>query len=103
MSRHSPKEIERCKRIASKMVVETGEAKARSLERHVRPRYYAKEYARGRWHVIGPDGIPIYDGAPSGNDKPVIFRDEDAALACAERCNIDDDGQEPNKSSPENG
>lgn len=64
-----------------------------SLERMVRPRYYAKEYARGRWHVIAPNGLPIYDGALYGNDKPVIFRDEDAALACAERCNIDDDWQ----------
>lgn len=68
------------------------EPPVRSSER-VRPRYYAKEYARGHWHVIGPDGIPIYDGALYGNDKPVIFRDADAALACAERCNIDDDGQ----------
>jgi hypothetical protein len=56
-------------------------------------RYYAKEYARGHWHVIAPNGLPIYDGALYGNDKPLIFRDEDAALACAERCNNDDDGQ----------
>lgn len=58
----------------------------------VRPEYYAKEYARGRWHVIGPGGIPIYNDAPHGNDKPLIFRDEDAAEACAERCNLDDEG-----------
>ena len=64
-----------------------------SLQRLVRPRYYAKEYVRGHWHVIAPNGLPIYDGALYGNDKPVIFRDEDAALACAERCNIDDDAQ----------
>lgn len=64
-----------------------------SSSERVRPRYYAKEYARGHWHVIGPNGIPIYDGAPYGNDKPVVFRDEDAAIECAERCNIDDDGQ----------
>jgi hypothetical protein len=37
MSRHSPKEIERCKRVASKMNVETGEAKAHSLHRLVMP------------------------------------------------------------------
>ena len=72
---------------------EAQERVAVSSTRLVRPRYYAKEYARGHWHVIGPSGIPIYDGALYGNDKPVIFRDEDAALACAERCNNDDDGQ----------
>ena len=33
MSRHSPKEIERIKRIAAKMTVGTGEAKAHSLHR----------------------------------------------------------------------
>lgn len=68
-----------------------GEAVASS--RLVRPRYYAKEYARGRWHVITPDRRPIYDDAPYGNDKPVIFRDEDAAIECAERCNMGNDGQ----------
>lgn len=56
----------------------------------MKARYYAKEYARGRWHVIAPDGMPIYDNAPYGNDNPVIFRDEDDALDCAERCNMDD-------------
>ncbi len=55
-----------------------------------RARYRAKEYARDRWHVIGPSGIPIYDDAPHGKDKPVIYRNEDAALACVERCNLDD-------------
>ena len=54
-------------------------------------RYYAKEYAPGRWHVICPDRLPLYDNAPHGKDRPLIFRDEDAALACAERCNVDDD------------
>ena len=36
MSRHSPKEIERIKRIAAKTVIVTGEAKAHSLHRFVR-------------------------------------------------------------------
>lgn len=51
--------------------------------------YYVKEYARGRWHVIGPSGFPIYDDEPYGNDKPVIFHDEDAGFECAERCNLE--------------
>jgi len=46
-------------------------------------------FARDRWHVIGPDNIPIYNDAQYGNDKPIIFKDEDAALECAERCNTD--------------
>ena len=49
--------------------------------------FYAKEYARNRWHVIAPDGIPIYDGSLNGDDKPIVFTDEDAALDCVERCN----------------
>jgi len=56
-------------------------------------RYFVKEYARGHWHVIGPSGLPIYDDAPHGKDKPIIFRDVYQALACAKRCNIDDDGK----------
>ncbi len=35
MSRHSPKEMERCKRVASKMIVEPAVAKAHSLHRMV--------------------------------------------------------------------
>lgn len=36
MSRHSPKEIERCKRVASKMTVDPAGAKAHSLHRIVK-------------------------------------------------------------------
>jgi hypothetical protein len=42
---------------------------------------------RGHWHVISPSGIPIFDNAPYGQDKPVIFHDEDKARDCAERLN----------------
>ena len=53
-------------------------------------RYFAKEYSRGRWHIIGPDGIPVYNGALYGNDKPIIFRDEDEVLAKVEQWNNDE-------------
>ena len=75
--------------MTTKMTIETGKTKP--------PRYYTEEYARGRWHVIGPNRIPIYNGAPHGKDKPLIFRDEDAAMDCAERCNaadLDDTAEE---------
>jgi len=49
--------------------------------------YYAAQCARNRWHVIAPDGIPIYDNAPHGQDRPVVFKDEDEAMDCAERLN----------------
>lgn len=55
-----------------------------------KPRYHIKQFARERWHVIGPSGIPLYDDAPHGRDKPLIFRDEDVALEYAERCNTTD-------------
>lgn len=51
--------------------------------------YHVTQFARDRWHVIGPSGLPVYDNAPYGNDKPLIFRDEDEALNYAERCNAE--------------
>lgn len=57
--------------------------------KETRPSYHVKQFARGRWLVIGPSGIPIYDGAPHGKDRPIIFTDEDDAMTCAERCNIE--------------
>lgn len=51
-------------------------------------KYYAKEFAPGRWHVIGPFGIPVYDSAPYGNDKPIVWTDEDKVLHFVEQCNI---------------
>ena len=56
-------------------------------------RYYAKQYARNRWIVIGPDGMPLYDGAPFGKDRELIFRDEDAVMDYVERRNVFDDSE----------
>jgi hypothetical protein len=47
-------------------------------------RYGVKEFIRG-WHIIGPDGEIVWDGAGYGDDKPLMFDNEDAALACAAR------------------
>ena len=50
--------------------------------------FRAVMFAPGAWEIRCPDGSLIYDGASYGNDRPLIFRDEDAALDFAERCNI---------------
>lgn len=50
MSRHSHTEIERCKRIASKMNVETGEAKAHSL--HLLVRRTRGNRLKGFWKTL---------------------------------------------------
>lgn len=39
-----------------------------------------------KFHVICPDGFPIYDDAPYGDDKPKIF-DEDRAIEVAQELN----------------
>ena len=57
------------------------------IDNPVKLRYYAKEFAWERWHVIGPNGLPVYDEAPYGKDKPIIFKDQDLALEYIERCN----------------
>ena len=50
--------------------------------------YYAKQSSPGSWHVINPvDGRPITDNAPYGQDRVLVFRDEDAALERVEACN----------------
>jgi hypothetical protein len=52
----------------------------------MKKRFWVKQYHRGRWHVM--DGnIPIYDDAPYGNDKPIIYKDEDKAIEVAARLN----------------
>jgi len=48
--------------------------------------YYAKQSSNG-WHVINPDGHPITDNAPYGQDRVLVFRDEDQALERVEMCN----------------
>lgn len=57
------------------------------------PGFYVKEYARNRWHVIAPSGLPVYDDARNGDDKPLVFTDEDDALAFAERCNQNEEDE----------
>jgi len=47
-------------------------------------RYGVREYIRG-WHIIDSDGEIVWDGAGYGDDKPLMFDTEDAAMACAAR------------------
>ena len=49
--------------------------------------YYAKQVSANSWHVINPDGCPVTDNAPYGQDRILVFRDEDAAMERAEACN----------------
>ena len=56
-------------------------------------RYYIKQFARNRWHVIGPNGV-VYDNEPHGKDRPLIFQDEDAASDYAAWCNLVEDEEE---------
>ncbi len=43
------------------------------------------EFSRGRYRVIDREtgNLPLYDDAPYGDDKPVIYKDHD--LACEVR------------------
>lgn len=52
-------------------------------------KYHVKEFHPGRFHVVDENQLPIYDGAPFGKDRPVIFTDEDEAQDCADRINLD--------------
>lgn len=45
--------------------------------------YHLKQFMRGLWHVVDESGHPVYDGERDGNDRPIVFNDEDAAWECA--------------------
>ena len=55
-------------------------------------KYRVKRYGRS-FQIVTENGVPLYDGAPYGNDKPMIFLDEDDADAVCARLN-----QEENES-----
>jgi len=94
MSRESSKAIERAKHIGS---MSTDEQRAYLASEKRQNKYHIKPVYRGHtWHVIAPNGLPIYDGALYGNDKPVIFKDEDSAQDCADRLNAQQDDEQPN-------
>jgi len=48
-------------------------------------RYGVRQFRSSLWHIIGPDGELVWDRAGYGHDKPLMFDNEDAALACAAR------------------
>jgi len=52
-----------------------------------KPRYRLHEFARERWHVLDEAGHPVYDDAPDGRDKPLVFTDRDAAMEFRDRKN----------------
>ena len=56
-------------------------------------RYHIKQFARERWHVIGPSGV-VYHGGRGYMDRPIIFQDYDKAVEFAERCNQQEEEEE---------
>ena len=43
--------------------------------------YYIKQLKSGNYHVcLLSNNLPIYDKEPDGNDAPLVFKDEDAAI-----------------------
>lgn len=51
--------------------------------------FRAREFYPGRWHIIAPDGMKVYDDERDGKDKPIVFTDEDRALECVDRFNAE--------------
>lgn len=58
----------------------------------MKPHYYLKAIAPERWMICSfEDNQPLYDDEPRGNDRPVIFHDEDTAYEALMRLNGDQD------------
>ena len=52
--------------------------------------YSIQAYCPGHFHILCPNGNVLYDDAPYGKDKPIIFHDEAKAHECVERLNLED-------------
>jgi len=48
-------------------------------------RYGVRQFRSSLWHIIDLDGEMVWDGAKYGDDRPLMFDNEDAAMACAAR------------------
>lgn len=46
--------------------------------------HHVAEFVPGHYHVIAPNGLPVYDDAPYGNDAPIVFQDPDRAADFAD-------------------
>ena len=50
--------------------------------------FTVKRIARANaWVILDPRGIEVYDGAPDGNDKEIIYHDPDEAQEACDRMN----------------
>ena len=55
-------------------------------------KYRVISFARGQaFHIVDETGLPIYDGALYGNDKPIIWHDEDEVQDICDRWNNAED------------
>ena len=49
-------------------------------------KYRVKRYGRS-FQIVTENGVPLYDSAPYGNDKPMLWLDADAASEVCARLN----------------
>jgi hypothetical protein len=55
---------------------------------HQMDRYYVKRHVRSHWRVIdGTTGLPVYDSAQDGQDRPLRFETWDAADEACDNLN----------------
>ncbi len=56
-------------------------------------RYFAKEFCPGRWNVCDRNNhdLPLYDDVPDGEDKPLIFKDNDRVLEFVRKINLENE------------
>jgi len=54
-----------------------------------RPKYYAVQFRPGRYKICrSRNNSVVYDNEPHGQDKPLIFDDQDKALKVLELLNL---------------
>lgn len=64
----------------------------------MKDRFYLSWFSRCSARIIdGETGIPVYDNAPHGKDKPLIFHDEDKAQDVCDRLNGQEETPNPSE------
>lgn len=50
--------------------------------------YYIKQLKNETYHICKlSNNLPVYDDARDGNDKPLVFKDEDLAIEYRDKLN----------------
>jgi hypothetical protein len=50
-------------------------------------KWSVKQIRPGRWHVVDPNGFPMYNNEPFGKDRPAVFSDYEVAEEVCEELN----------------